>query len=318
METTTHRGGPVELTGRFRLAAGVRVLRRAADTVQIGSEPPHWRILRHAPAETSSVLDRLDGTSSLAEVLAGALADPRVWHPLLTELRNVGLLVAAGDRAGPGAGRSVMLRRRDAVVAVRGAGTLAIAVIELLSASGIGQARLDTDRSDRTGRGRPDRNRLLGDPAPTLVVLTDAAPPPDELADLLVSRWPHLAAHATPTAVVLGPFVLPGLSTCLLCILRHRNEIDLGWPIVEAALRSDPVEPPVALRALAAAAVTAEVLRAVDGRATPDTLDATLEWRGDELTPRRRSFKPHAGCACAAIGRRPGLSSPRPAPVGRQ
>lgn len=312
MEATTHRGGPIDLAGRFRLAAGVRVVRRSADAVQIGGEPPRWRILHHAPLETAAVLNGLDGSTSLAEVLIGAQADVLVWQILLTELRDAGLLVLDGARG-------MLLRRRDAVVVIRGVGPLAGAVAELLSASAVGAIRSETGASELTGDRRSRRDRAAPEePSPTLVVLAGATPPPEELAALVRARWPHIAVHATLTAAVLGPFVLPGLSTCLLCILRHRNDLDLGWPVVEAGLRTDPVEPPAALRALAAAAVTAEVLRAVDGLATPATLDATLEWRGDGLIPRRRSFSPHPECDCAAIGRRPDPASPPGCPVGRQ
>ena len=361
VEITNDHGGSIDLAGRFRLAAGVRVVRRSADSVQIGAEPPRWRILHRAPHDTAAVLDGLDGSASLADALVEAQADVGVWHPLLTELRDVGLLVADGDwarpdlsiarpglarsagsppplrttdadwrggveaelsstavRYGPRAARGILLRRHDAIVVIAGVGALADAVAELLSASGIGSIRCETgtqfsgDRQGRGGRAAPEQ------PPPTLVVLAGAAPPPEELAALVRARRPHVGVHASLTVAVLGPFVLPGLSTCLLCILRHRNDLDLGWPAVEAGLRSDPVEPPAALRALAAAAATAEVLRAVDGLATPATLDATLEWRGDELIPRRRSFAPHPGCDCAAIGRRPDSTSPSAFSGGRQ
>ena len=294
----TQGGRPIDLAGHFRLATGVRVVRRAADEIQLGTEPPRWRILRHAPAEAAEVLARMDGSTSAAEVLGGVSADPPVWLRLLTDLRDAGLLV---PDAGPVA-HSVHRRRRDAVVEVRGPGPLACSIAELLAASGIGRV---CQRADI-------------DPA-TLVVLAGSAPaPPEELAELVAGGRPHLAVNASLKTVVLGPFVLPGLSTCLLCILRHRNDVDGGWPAVEAGLRADPVGSPAATRALAAAGAVAEALRAVDGLSTPDTLDATMEWRAGALTPRRRSFTLHPECECTAIGRRPARQPPRPAVGGRQ
>ncbi len=145
--------------------------------------------------------------------------------------------------------------------------------------------------SDRLG-SRPRR--------PSLVVLAGQAPePPWEAAALVQRGIPHLAVRAQIGSAVVGPLVLPGRSTCVLCIVRHRSAMDSGWPAVEAALRRNPIVPSGTLASAAATLAAMDGLTFLDGLHIPATVDGTVEWRSGDLVPRRRSWSVHPECECA-------------------
>jgi hypothetical protein len=143
-----------------------------------------------------------------------------------------------------------------------------------------------------------------------LVVLAGDGPPPPSLAAELTARGiPHLAIRAGLTNAVVGPFVLPGRSSCLMCALRQRSEIDRERAAVEDALRLERVAPPTQLACAAAALVLADVLDHLDGVNEPTTLDGTLEWALGDTAPRRRSWSVHPECGCNDV--RPDASAGR-------
>ena len=243
---------------------------------------------------------------------------------------------ALAHRHGPAAARRRWQSRQDAVVVIDGRGRLAGTLASVLTASGVGRVYRqfgDEGRPDRARpaalaappardpapawlpaqrRGRPpepvrlDQRPEPGPPPrgtiPTVVVFADTAPPaPWAASRLLDQRVPHLSVLARLTSAVLGPLVLPGRSTCLLCVLRHRNEIDLGWTVVEAGLRVEPEYSTAALSSTVAAAAAVETLTLVDGEEEPGSVDGTIEWSTGELVPRRRSWQRHPECQCATV-----------------
>lgn len=135
-----------------------------------------------------------------------------------------------------------------------------------------------------------------------LVVLAGDGPPAPSLAAELTSRGiPHLAIRAGLTNAVVGPFVLPGRSSCLMCALRQRSEIDEGRAAFEDSLRLELVVPPAQLACTATALVVADVLDHLDGVNQPTTLDGTLEWALGDAAPRRRSWSVHPECGCNGL-----------------
>jgi bacteriocin biosynthesis cyclodehydratase domain-containing protein len=103
---------------------------------------------------------------------------------------------------------------------------------------------------------------------------------------------------------VVGPLVRPGGTACLRCLDLARAERDPAWPLVLAQVTGrdpdpsgcDPIlEATVAAQAAAVAVAVADraplALAAVNG-----TLELVLpawQWR-------RRSWRPHPGCACGS------------------
>ncbi|MET3803930.1 hypothetical protein ABIB25_000916 [Nakamurella sp. UYEF19] len=378
---------PIDLTAVYTLIGGLVVTARADDTVQIGSEPAHSVLLHHPPADSVAILQSLDGTNTVADILDHHHADTRVWVDVLTRLRGAQLLIPAADWSFPGVGPEpflvperdslvhrhgvatagrVLQARQDAVVVVRGTGRLATAVAVALGLAGLGHVHLQPDRplrpidlptsvdtrrvdprkggsdpDDDAARPAPQRAGSSGRltnawPGPSagssvradaallathlrrsvpgirvhapaahhrvsLVVLVGDGPPaPSLAAELTDRRVPHLAVRAGLTGAVVGPLVLPGRSSCLVCALRYRTEADAGRPALEESMRHDLVVPPTALVCAAAALTVAETLDHIDGIIVPGTVDGTAEWQLGEPAPRRRSWTVHPDCGCGA------------------
>jgi hypothetical protein len=149
-----------------------------------------------------------------------------------------------------------------------------------------------------------------------LVVLAGDGPPaPSLAAELTDRRIPHLAVTATRKRSVVGPFVLPGRSSCLVCALHHRADLDQTRPAFEEGLRHDLVVPPVQLVCSATALAVADALDHLDGITVPVTVDGTVEWQLGELGPRRRSWSIHPNCGCSSLpsaGTEDFATDPRP------
>ncbi len=357
-----------DLATAYALVSGVSVVARGESVIQIGSGPRREFLLHHAPAGALDILNRLDGTSTAAEVLHRHQADPVLWTELLARLLEARVLVAADERSFPGSGaepflqperdslvhrhgfsiaRRALQARQDAVVVVRGSGRLATSVAVALAVAGVGHVHQQPDRAlrpaDLSGSaalGRrmshpsdpPDVASVLDIGAPTradavrlaanlreatpllkvhapaahhrvgLVVLAGDGPPaPSLAAELTGRRIPHLLVTAGLDAAVVGPFVLPGRSSCLVCALHHRTAVDPSRPAFEAGLRHHLVIPPTQLVHAATALAVADALDHLDGVAVPATVDGTIEWQLGQLGPRRRSWSVHPNCGCSSL-----------------
>ncbi len=286
-------------------------------------------------ADASAVADLLDtlrSTGLLVDLdpadLLAASAGPAAVERAATELPAAG----AGWRG-----------RRAATVVVEGATRVGTPLAAALAASGVGRVSIrdggvvgagdavvggltadDEGRpralaaADAVRRASPQTD--LGPPppgsAPSLVVLARPWAASDPLvAGLQRSGVAHLVATVRERTGVVGPLVVPGSTGCLHCADLHRRDADPRWPRLAAQLTS--AEPPSAgatVTCLMTAAVAAvQVLAFLDGTAAPVVLDATLELRPPDLTPRLRRWPPHPECACHDPGEGGGV-----APTGRR
>ena len=164
-------------------------------------------------------------------------------------------------RHGVAVARRILQARQDAVVVVRGGGRIASAVAGALAASGVGHVHQQPDRdlrisglpeSERADTAALAANLRLVAPAVRvhapaahhqvdLVILCGDGPPaPSLAAELTAAGIPHLAVRAGLISAVVGPFVLPGRSACLMCATRQRTDVDVGWPTFQAGLRREP------------------------------------------------------------------------------
>lgn len=151
-----------------------------------------------------------------------------------------------------------------------------------------------------------------------LVVLAGDGPPaPSLAAELTRSCTAHLAVCAGLSAAVVGPLVLPGRSSCLICALHSRADLDGTRPAFEAGLRREFVVPPVQLVCSITALAVADVLDHLDGINVPTTVDGTLEWQLGEKGPRRRSWAVHPKCGCSALWPPETEDSSAPGPLPR-
>lgn len=135
----------------------------------------------------------------------------------------------------------------------------------------------------------------------------DAHPDPGrtdrELAQLLRAGVPHLVVQIMETTGVVGPFVVPGRTSCPRCHDMHRTDRDSAWPLVLHQSATRPARVPACDASLAAAVAglaAGQVLAHLDGFDVA-TLDATIEIDLPYGLPRRRSWRPHPGCGCAWV-----------------
>ncbi|HEY5150857.1 MAG TPA: hypothetical protein VIJ23_13765 [Mycobacterium sp.] len=59
----------IDLSRRYGLPHGVRLIARDRDSIQIGTDPPRTVVLRHAPAESLGLLRQLDGRRAAGQVI---------------------------------------------------------------------------------------------------------------------------------------------------------------------------------------------------------------------------------------------------------
>jgi len=215
----------IELSRRYTLPFGTRVIPRADDCVQIGTESPRCVVVRDAPRESVQLLGALDGASTIAEVLTAHDADPLMWSGLLGQLMAADLLVPVeptdrtglpapagahltderaglAHRHGHVAAARILQARDDSLIVVRGAGAVARSIASLLAAAGVGHLHCESG-----GPALRPRTRTSTD---------TAGPRPADVGASLRSSYPTLrvhppAAHQHPTIVVLAGDAVPDL-----------------------------------------------------------------------------------------------------------
>ena len=141
------------------------------------------------------------------------------------------------------------------------------------------------------------------------------------------AQVPHLVATVRGENGIVGPLVVPGVTSCLRCADLHRRDADPRWPRLAAQLTA--TEPPpsgaTVTCLLTAATAALQGLAYLDGTAAPVTLDATVELRPPDLRARVRRWPPHPACGCGAacentptdeIAGRAGPGTTRPSETG--
>jgi len=255
-----------------------------------------------------------------------ASPSPTEWERLRPDLEACS--VAHGD---PHAGAEALLRRRNSSVTVFGAGRVGALITSLIAAAGVGRVtvvdRAVTQPADLSpgglatcdlGSPRADgAARAAQHAAPSCRVASGRtcppAPPPDvavvvpdvepdrRLADAFVrAEIPHLVVRIREGRGILGPFVLPGVSSCIRCHDLQRAARDPGWPKVLSQVLEQPRPAPTAditLSTLLAAYAVLHVLTFLQGK-RPASVDGTLELDLRTGVPRRRSWSPHPACGC--------------------
>ena len=99
---------------------------------------------------------------------------------------------------------------------------------------------------------------------------------------------------------VVGPLVLPGLTSCLGCADLHRLDRDPAWNALAVQLSVRPRTPATgdaALAAVLAGLAVLEALAFLDG-GQPATIEGSLEIHAADRRIRRRTWPLHPDCAC--------------------
>ncbi|MGK2880918.1 MAG: cyclodehydratase [Mycobacterium sp.] len=282
-------------TTRYSLDPALTVLLRPDGAVQIGWDPRRAVLVRppdglSTPA-LADLLRSMTTPTAVAELTHSAkragLCDPTHLLDLVNGL-VAAEVVTVSVRPTP---------RRAAAIRIHGRGPLSDLVADGLACSGA--------RVRRTSSGNATGNSGTAD----LVILADyLVADPHLVRELHLGRIPHLSVRVRDGAGLVGPLVLPGLTSCLMCADLHRRDRDAAWPAVAAQLR-DAVGTGDRATMLATAAVALSqvdrVLRVLrtdrsDSAALspPPTLDATLEVDAHTSTVVSRRWTKHPSCTC--------------------
>ncbi|WP_174519071.1 hypothetical protein [Gordonia desulfuricans] len=207
------------------IADGVPILVRPDNRVHIGGDP-----------QTGLVLELPESASGpKVAALLGSLREPRTRTEVFAELVDAGLtraeldtilaqLLAAGKASHSAFTRPSTERLR---IRVHGTGPLTRLLATTLADAGFVV----------THTVRRPAHRDAPSPRTNLVVLTDHLAHESWLVDrLMADRVPHLQVRLRDGVGLLGPLVLPGLSSCLACADRHRTDRDPEWPVLRGQL----------------------------------------------------------------------------------
>ena len=115
---------------------------------------------------------------------------------------------------------------RAASIRVHGRGPLSDLLVEALRCSGARIAHSSQPHAAVTSA------------AVDLVILSDSlVADPRMVRDLHSRGVPHLPVRVRDGTGLVGPLVIPGVTSCLGCADRHRSDRDAAWPAIAAQFR---------------------------------------------------------------------------------
>ena len=271
--------------GGYVLDPARPVLLRPDGVVQVGWDPRRAVLVRPPSGMTAralaDLLRRLQSGATVAQL--AELADGIAVADLLKSLVDAGVVTSTARR-----------RTRAASIRIHGRGPLSDLLASALRCSGA-----TVTQSSRTHAGAPA----------DLAVLTDfLVSDPRVVRDLHAAGVPYLPVRVRDGVGLVGPLVIPGVTSCLECADLHRSDRDSAWPAVAAQLR-DTVGNADRATVLATAALALNqvdrVVRAVhDGddmalvSEPPPTLNTTLEFDVSAGSIEARQWPRHPRCEC--------------------
>ncbi|MGE2725619.1 cyclodehydratase [Mycolicibacterium pulveris] len=273
---------------RYALNPATPILLRPDGVVQVGWDPRRAVVVRPpsgmSPAALAGMLRRLQSGATVADIQRHVDGvDPARIADLVTSLVDAGVLTSTARR-----------RSRAASVRIHGTGPLSELLSGALRCSG---ARVT--HSTRNTAGAPSE--------PTdLVVLSDyLVADPRVVRDVHAAGIAHLPVRVRDGTGLVGPLVIPGVTSCLGCADLHRCDRDAAWPAVAAQLR-DTVGTADRATVLATAALALNqvdrVIRAVREEHSSveplPTLDTTLEFDVNVGSVVTRRWSRHPRCSC--------------------
>jgi bacteriocin biosynthesis cyclodehydratase domain-containing protein len=270
---------------RFALNPAMPVLLRPDGAVQVGWDPRRavlvWPPRGLTAANLAELLRIMQSGATLAELKSRFEIDP---SDLVSSLVDSGLVTAVAPR-----------RTRSASIRIHGRGPLSDLLASALRCSG---ARVTHSSVTRAAPPQTTDLTVLSD-----FLVAD----PRVVRELHAARVPHLPVRVRDGAGLVGPLVIPGVTSCLDCADLHRSDRDAAWPAVAAQLR-DTVGSADRATVLATAALALNqvdrVIRAVRGGeggtspAPPPTLDTTLEFDVNTGSIVARRWARHPRCSC--------------------
>lgn len=280
------------MAARYVLATDKPVLLRPDGAVQVGWDPRRAVLVRPPAGTTQTqlagLLRALQAGVSRSELLTVAaqfaLDDSTALDEVISALAAAGLLSVPPPPP-----------TRTASIRIHGRGPLSELLAGALRCSG---ARVRRSAQPHAA-AVPDQTDL--------VVLADyLITEPRVVRELHRTGVAHLPVRVRDGAGLVGPLVIPGVTSCLQCADLHRSDKDAAWPAVSAQLRG-AVGSANRATLLATAALALRqvdlVIRAVGEAGAhapepPPTLNTTLELDADGYSIVARRWSRHPECPC--------------------
>ncbi len=274
----------------YALDPAMPVLLRPDGAVQVGWDPRRAVLVRPpegaTPAALAALLRSMQVPLGRADLQRLAATHGLAGHldELLQELLNSGVVRGRARHTAP---RALSIR-------VHGRGPLSDLLVEGLRCSGA--------RIAQTSRANASVSAAGAD----LVVLSDyLVADPRLVRDLHTVGVPHLPVRVRDGSGLVGPLVIPGVTSCLACADLHRTDRDRAWPALAAQLRDvigSADRPTVLATAAVALGQLQRIITAVRGQeaagAPPATLNTTLQVDVGNTTISARRWSRHPKCGC--------------------
>lgn len=278
-------------------------------TLQVGCEADRGLRWRAAPEGTRRLLEELTGRHTPEDLAVRCGLAPADVDEAVAALARHRLLAVDDPQAGPLGGTAVarvvstVPLALDVALALLRAGVGEVHVVDARGAgSPLAQAVRRRERNpdeilerirvvDHLGR------RRLPPGTPTVVATGHLEVDPALATALLRADDPHVVARPRPAGVLLGPFVLPGRTSCLACADLARSARDTSWVAQRAGLTTTRAPYPAALVPWAVSTLLAQLACwAADG--LPDLVDRTVEMGTSDWRQRWRAWRAHPRCGC--------------------
>lgn len=273
------------------------VLLRPDGAVQVGWDPRR-AVLVHPPhgmtaAGLATLLRSMYSPLPLSELQRhadqhGAVAVNELGD-LVAQLVDAGVATPVDDRHHQQSSRSASIR-------VHGRGPLTQLLVDGLRCSGA------------LIKHSSQPHAVMGPDGADLVVLSDYLVTDPRLVRALHHQGvAHLPVRVRDGTGLVGPLVIPGVTSCLGCADLHRRDRDPAWPAVAAQLRDTVGTADRATLLATAALALGQVNRVIDAvRGTtsgrdpgpPSALNATLEFDVHAGSVITRQWPKHPLCSC--------------------
>jgi len=115
------------------------------------------------------------------------------------------------------------------------------------------------------------------------------------IADLASGHRPHLIVRADEHTATVGPFVIPGVTSCLTCCDLGRRDLDSTWPVQVFQLSQVETRPGPWLSSWVSATAVAHAMVYARGL-LPPSASTTMEISAVDGRVTYRSWPVHAQC----------------------
>lgn len=300
---------PIAATNvRPSLLPGVPVVSLRDGSLQVGCDPDRAVRLTDPPEGTLGLLAALTGEHTRNELSQQCGVPLRLVEDLVAVLGRHRLLACDSAQEGPLAGTPVarlvtdVSLGTDLALALLTEGVQRVQVVDPRDGAAIRQAvrrRLPepSDVLDRLEVVDHVSRRPLAPGTPTILATGRLEPDPVVVEALVRNDDPHVVARPRPGGALLGPFVVPGLTSCLACADLTRVSLDPTWVEQRAALTTTRADFPAPLVPWLVSTVVAQLACwALAGR--PDLVDRTVDIDVHDWRQRWRAWRPHPRCGC--------------------